>query len=31
MGYLDWGRLDLAAAVDAKHGDDLPLYMLGHS
>ncbi len=31
MDYLDWGRLDLAAAVDAMKSDDLPLYMVGHS
>ena len=32
MDYLDWGRLDLAAAVEAMHGDDgLPLVMVGHS
>lgn len=31
MDYLDWGRLDLAAAVQAHHTPDLPLYMVGHS
>ncbi len=31
MDYLDWGRLDLAAAVRAHHTPDLPLYMVGHS
>lgn len=31
MGYLDWGRLDLAAAVDLLARDDLPLYWAGHS
>jgi predicted alpha/beta hydrolase len=28
---LDWGRLDLPAAVDAMARPDRPLYMLGHS
>ncbi len=31
MHYLDWARLDLAAAVDYLSGSDLPLYMVGHS
>ncbi|NER59947.1 alpha/beta fold hydrolase, partial [Pseudomonas sp. MAFF212428] len=31
MSYLDWGRLDLAAAVDLLAQDDLPLYWVGHS
>jgi predicted alpha/beta hydrolase len=31
MDYRDWARLDLAAAVDACCGDDLPLFMVGHS
>jgi predicted alpha/beta hydrolase len=31
MDYLDWARLDLAAAVDAVPADGLPLYMVGHS
>lgn len=31
MDYLDWARLDLAAAVDAVPGDGLPLVMVGHS
>ncbi len=33
MDYLDWARLDLAAAVDAcaGTGDGLPLFMVGHS
>lgn len=31
MDYLDWARLDLAAAVDAMRSPDLPLYMVGHS
>ena len=31
MDYLDWGRLDLAAAVDAMSVPDLPLYVVGHS
>jgi hypothetical protein len=34
MDYLDWGRLDLAAAVehmDASRQDGLPLFMIGHS
>lgn len=34
MDYLDWGRLDLAAAVghmDATKGDALPLFLMGHS
>ena len=31
MDLLDWGRLDLAAAVDGMAGDDVPLYLVGHS
>jgi predicted alpha/beta hydrolase len=31
MDYLDWARLDLAAAVDAVPDDGLPLLMVGHS
>jgi predicted alpha/beta hydrolase len=31
MDYLDWGRQDLAAAVDAMSAPGLPLYMIGHS
>ncbi len=32
MDYLDWARLDLAAAVDAMAVDaDVPLFMIGHS
>ncbi len=31
MDLLDWGRLDLAAAVDEMATDDLPLFIVGHS
>ncbi len=31
MNYLDWARLDLAAAVEAMADTQLPLYMVGHS
>lgn len=31
MDYLDWGRLDLAAAVEAMSRPGLPLYVVGHS
>ncbi|GGY22535.1 alpha/beta hydrolase family protein [Paludibacterium paludis] len=31
MRYLDWARLDLAAAVDRLARDEAPLYMAGHS
>ncbi|MFN9746802.1 MAG: alpha/beta fold hydrolase [Betaproteobacteria bacterium] len=31
MDYLDWARLDLAAAVDAVPEDGRPLLMVGHS
>jgi predicted alpha/beta hydrolase len=31
MDYLDWARLDLAAAVDAVPEDGTPLFMVGHS
>lgn len=30
MDCLDWGRQDLAAAVDACAREDVPLYVLGH-
>ena len=30
MDCLDWGRQDLAAAVDAAAHDDAPLYVVGH-
>jgi predicted alpha/beta hydrolase len=29
--FEDWARHDLGAAVDAMAGDDLPLFMVGHS
>ena len=29
--YLDWGRLDLAAAVDAMSSPNVPLYIVAHS
>ena len=29
--FLDWARLDLAAAVDAMADDAVPLFMVGHS
>ncbi len=29
--YLDWARLDLAAAVEAMASDTVPLFMVGHS
>lgn len=29
--FLDWGRLDLAAAVDEMADDAVPLFMVGHS
>lgn len=29
--FLDWGRLDLAAAVDAMAGPGAPLFLVGHS
>jgi predicted alpha/beta hydrolase len=31
MDYFDWGRLDLAAAVDAMSAPDVPLYIIGHA
>ncbi|MFC3533628.1 alpha/beta fold hydrolase [Vogesella facilis] len=31
MDYLDWARLDLAAAVAAMACDSVPLFMVGHS
>jgi predicted alpha/beta hydrolase len=31
MNLLDWGRLDLAAGVDAMAGDEVPLYIVAHS
>lgn len=31
MHLLDWGRLDLAAAVDAMADDSAPLFLVGHS
>lgn len=31
MDYLDWGRLDLAAGVEAMRQDGMPLYLVGHS
>lgn len=31
MDYLDWGRLDLAAAVEAMSEPGLPLFVVGHS
>ncbi len=31
MNYLDWARLDLAAAVDAMSAPGVPLMMVGHS
>lgn len=31
MDFSDWGRLDLAAAVDAMSCRDVPLYLVGHS
>lgn len=31
MDYVDWGRLDLAAAVDWMAKDGVPLYLVGHS
>jgi predicted alpha/beta hydrolase len=29
--FLDWGQLDLAAAVDAMSSEAVPLFMVGHS
>lgn len=31
MAYMDWGRFDLAAAVDAMASDAVPLFIVGHS
>ena len=31
MSYLDWGTLDLAAAIDFLVQDPIPLFMVGHS
>jgi len=31
MDYFDWGRLDLAAAVDGMSRRDVPLYVVGHA
>ena len=31
MNYFDWGRLDLAAAVNAMSSAEMPLYIVGHS
>ncbi|HLM52784.1 MAG TPA: alpha/beta fold hydrolase [Pseudoxanthomonas sp.] len=31
MDYLDWARQDLAAAIEWTSGQDLPLYLVGHS
>lgn len=31
MSFLDWGRLDLAAAVDAVAGAGAPVFIVGHS
>lgn len=31
MDYLDWGRLDLAAAVATMQQPGVPLYLVGHS
>jgi predicted alpha/beta hydrolase len=31
MDFVDWGRLDLAAAVDAMSSAEVPLYIVGHS
>ncbi len=31
MDYFDWGRLDLAAAVDAMSAAGVPLYVVGHA
>ncbi|GLU31749.1 alpha/beta fold hydrolase [Trinickia caryophylli] len=31
MNLLDWGRLDLAAAIDAMSHGDAPLFVIGHS
>ena len=31
MDFADWGQLDLAAAVDFMHREELPLFLVGHS
>ena len=31
MDYFDWGRLDLAAAVEVMSAPNLPLYIVGHA
>jgi len=31
MSFLDWGRYDVAAAVDYMHDDRVPLFLVGHS
>lgn len=31
MDYFDWGRFDLAAAVDVMSHANVPLYLVGHS
>ncbi len=31
MDYLDWAQQDLAAAIEWTSGQDLPLYLVGHS
>ncbi len=31
MDYLDWARLDLAAALEHLHQPELPTFMVGHS
>ncbi len=31
MSYLDWGQLDLSAAIDCIRKDDKPTFVVGHS
>lgn len=31
MSYLDWGKLDLAGAIDYFSDEELPLFVVGHS
>lgn len=31
MSYLDWGELDLAAAIEFFHDSSIPLFIVGHS
>lgn len=31
MAFEDWAQLDLAAAVEFMHRDDVPLFLVGHS